>query len=76
MIAQTLLSALTATLALAPAAFAAVSPTSPSGETVVQVGQPLNALWTADGTGEWTDTVVQLMTGDNFQVRRRRCSEE
>lgn len=69
MIASTVLSALTAALALAPSsAWAAVSPTSPSGETVVQVGQPLNALWTADGTGQWTDVVVQLMTGDNFQM--------
>lgn len=68
MLAHTLFTALTTTLALAPCAWAAVSPTSPSGDTVVQVGQPLNALWNADSTGQWTDVVVQLMTGDNFQV--------
>lgn len=61
-------SALYATLVLSPLAWAAVSPTAPSGDTVVRVGQPLNALWTVDGTGESTDVVVQLMTGDNLQM--------
>ena len=67
-----LATALYATLALSSIAWAAVSPTSPSGDTVVRVGQPLNALWTVDGTGEWTDVVVQLMTGDNLQVSQTR----
>ena len=72
-------SALYATLVLSPLAWAAVSPTAPSGDTVVRVGQPLNALWTVDGTGESTDVVVQLMTGDNLQVSfnfLHKCSQK
>lgn len=57
-----------AALALAALGQAAITPTSPDGSTVVRAGSTLTALWTADSTGMWNDTQIQLMTGDNFQV--------
>jgi hypothetical protein len=47
---------------------AQIIPTSPSGNTVVNVGSDIQALWNADTSGQWTDVEIQLMTGDNFQV--------
>lgn len=52
----------------ASAAFAQVTPTSPSGNTVVKAGDDLSAMWEKDTTGAWTDLEVQLMTGDNWNV--------
>lgn len=57
--------------ALIAPVLAEIVPTSPSGNTVVQVGQTIDALWTADTTGQWTDVEIQLMTGDNFNVGLR-----
>jgi len=57
-----------AALALAALGQAAITPTSPDGSTVVRAGSTLTALWTADSTGIWNDTQIQLMTGDNFQM--------
>jgi len=48
---------------------AIVTPTSPDSATVVRVGEQITALWTADTTGTWTDVEIQLMTGDNLNVR-------
>jgi hypothetical protein len=59
--------------ALIAPALADVVPTSPSGNTVVQVGQDIQAMWSADTTGQWTDVEIQLMTGDNYQVRPGRA---
>ena len=63
MFARTLLA-----VSFALSAMAQIVPTSPSGGTVVNVGQDIQALWTTDSTGQWTDVEVQLMTGDNFNV--------
>ncbi|KAK4683685.1 hypothetical protein P7C73_g6547, partial [Tremellales sp. Uapishka_1] len=49
-------------------ALAAITPTSPDASTVVKVGDSIDALWTADTTGTWTDVEIQLMTGDNYQM--------
>lgn len=51
-----------------PAALGQVSPTSPDSSTVVNVGDDIKALWTADSTGQWKDVEIQLMTGGNFDM--------
>ena len=48
--------------------FAAVTPTSPDGSTSVNVGSDIKALWSADTTGSWKNTTIQLMTGSNLNV--------
>ena len=55
-------------LLLAAPARAAITPTSPDSATVVKVGDTLNALWTEDTTGSWTDVEIQLMTGANLNM--------
>jgi len=57
-----------ALLALVGPSLAVITPTSPDGATVVKVGQPIAALWTADTTGDWTNTTIQLMTGANLNA--------
>lgn len=54
--------------ALFPLASAIVTPTTPDGSTVINEGSSIDAAWTADGTGEWTNMTIQLMTGDNLAV--------
>jgi len=60
-----------------PFALAQIIPTSPSGNTVVNAGGDIQALWNADTSGQWTDVEIQLMTGDNLNVSDlgRRWSE-
>ncbi|OCF44718.1 hypothetical protein I317_01407 [Kwoniella heveanensis CBS 569] len=62
--------ALTLSLALAStvAVNAIITPTSPDSNTVVKVGDKIQALWTADSTSSWKDVEIQLMTGDNLQM--------
>ncbi|WVW83457.1 hypothetical protein I302_105478 [Kwoniella bestiolae CBS 10118] len=56
-------------LALAAlSAQAIVTPTSPDSNTVVKVGEKINALWTVDSVDNWNDVSIQLMTGDNLQM--------
>ncbi|WVQ98452.1 hypothetical protein IAU59_005576 [Kwoniella sp. CBS 9459] len=64
-------SALTAALALtlfSSSVNAIITPTSPDSNTVVKVGDKIQALWTADSTSSWKDVEIQLMTGDNLQM--------
>jgi hypothetical protein len=56
-------------LLTALAAHAIITPTSPDSSTVVKVGGQITALWNADTTGSWTNVEIQLMTGDNLNVR-------
>jgi hypothetical protein len=55
-------------LALAATSFAVITPTSPDSATVVKVGENINALWSTDTTGQWTNVQIELMTGDNQAV--------
>ena len=57
-----------ALLSLITPAFAAVEPTEPDSQTVVNVGNQFTAEWNEDLTGSWTETQVDLMTGDNLGV--------
>jgi hypothetical protein len=54
--------------ALLPLVSAIVTPTTPDGSTVINEGGSIDAAWTADSTGEWTNMTIQLMTGDNLSV--------
>jgi len=54
--------------ALLPLASAIVTPTTPDGSTVINEGGTIDAAWTADDTGSWTNMTIQLMTGDNLSV--------
>ena len=47
---------------------AAVEPTEPDSQTVVKVGSQVTAEWNEDLTGSWTQTQIDLMTGDNLGV--------
>ncbi|WWD01725.1 hypothetical protein V866_008671 [Kwoniella sp. B9012] len=47
---------------------AIVTPTSPDSNTVVKVGDKIEALWTVDSVDNWNDVTIQLMTGDNLQM--------
>ncbi|WWC69740.1 uncharacterized protein I206_103683 [Kwoniella pini CBS 10737] len=47
---------------------AIITPTSPDSNTVVKVGESINALWTIDSTDNWNNVEIQLMTGDNLQM--------
>ena len=67
---QTALIAAAASLFALPA-IAQITPTSPSGSTVVNAGSDIQALWNSDTSGQWTDVEIQLMTGDNLQVSFR-----
>jgi hypothetical protein len=57
--------------ALLPIVSAIVTPTTPDGSTVINEGASIDAVWTADTTGEWTNMTIQLMTGDNLSVSLR-----
>jgi len=54
--------------ALLPLVSAIVTPTTPDGSTVINEGGSIDAAWTADDTGSWTNMTIQLMTGDNLSV--------
>lgn len=54
--------------ALLPLVSAMVTPTTPDGSTVINEGGSIDAAWTADDTGSWTNMTIQLMTGDNLAV--------
>ncbi|WVQ77939.1 hypothetical protein IAT38_000019 [Cryptococcus sp. DSM 104549] len=51
-----------------PFSTAIVTPTSPDGNTVVKVGDTIEALWTVDSADSWTNLEIQLMTGDNLAM--------
>jgi hypothetical protein len=53
---------------LLPLVSAIVTPTTPDGSTVITEGSSIDAAWTADDTGSWTNVTIQLMTGDNLNV--------
>ena len=57
--------------ALLPLVSAIVTPTTPDGSTVINEGGSIDAAWTADDTGSWTNMTIQLMTGDNLSVSFR-----
>jgi hypothetical protein len=54
-----------AVLALASSVVAQPSPFTPS---TTKEGDKCLITWEADPTGEWTETNIQLMTGDNFKM--------
>ena len=53
---------------LALTALADVTPTSPSPGQVFQQGSSCTIGWNPDQTGTWKELVIQLMTGDNFNM--------
>ncbi|WVR04949.1 hypothetical protein IAU60_001961 [Kwoniella sp. DSM 27419] len=55
-------------LALIASVQAIITPTSPDSNTVVKVGDKIEALWTVDPDQQWKDVEIQLMTGDNFNM--------
>lgn len=56
--------ALASIIALAFASTALAQP-GPLTPLAVPEGQPCTITWTADATGKWTQTNIQLMSGDN-----------
>lgn len=74
---HTMFSKIALIASILPFALAQIIPTSPSGNTVVNAGGDIQALWNADTSGQWTDVEIQLMTGDNLNVSDlgRRWSE-
>ena len=56
-----------ANAAAAPAA-GGVTPTAPGPSDVFKEGSDCVFKWTPDTSGQWKETNVELMTGDNFHM--------
>jgi hypothetical protein len=54
--------------ALASSSLAIFTPTEPSSTSVFREGGACTITWVPDTTGAWTQTKIELKTGDNFQM--------
>ena len=60
--------AILATILAASLVRADVVPTGPAPGDIFNEGTTCNIAWTADTTGAWKTTNIELMTGDNLNM--------